>query len=175
MNSEQQQTSLKPSWLRTAVLGRHPRRTLLRAATLVATCFVVFRFILLPVQVRGGSMWPTYKDKSWNFANRLSYLWQSPQRGDVVCVQFTAGRHVMLLKRIVALPGDTVAFRGGRLFVNGQPVPEPYVKTDCDWEEAEQRLGPGEYYVVGDNRGMPAEDHWHGVADDWRIVGKVLL
>lgn len=157
------------------VWGRNPRRTLLRAAVLAATALGVFRFLLLPVQVRGESMWPTYRNRSWNLVNRLAYWGGTPRRGDVVCIRFTAGEHILILKRIVGLPGETVAFHAGQLFINGQPVAEPYVRTPCDWNEPERRLGPGEYYVVGDNRGMPVADHWHGIADRWRIVGKVLL
>jgi len=160
--------------LKRLIWGRNPRRTLLRAALLAATAFVLFRFLLLPVQVRGQSMWPTYRDRSWNFVNRLAYWGGAPRRGDVVCIRFTAGEHILILKRVVGLPGEAVAFRAGRLFINGQPIEEPYVRTPCDWDEPERRLGPDEYYVVGDNRAMPAADHWHGITDRWRIVGKVL-
>lgn len=80
----------------------------------------------------------------------------------------------MLLKRVVGLPGESVSFRGGRLYINGQLLEEPYVKTPCDWEEPERKLGPDEYYVVGDNRSMPREDHVHGITERWRIVGKLM-
>ena len=162
-----------PWWIR-LVVGRRPKRTLLRAAVLAVILVVVFRYVLLPVRVQGISMWPTYRDQQWSLVNRLAYVWSEPRRGDVVCVRFTAGERVMLLKRVVALPGETVGFRNGRLHVNGQPVDEPYVRTSCDWEEPERRLGPDEYYVVGDNRSMPREDHLHGIAERWRIVGKLI-
>ncbi len=161
-------------WLWRAVVGRHPRRTLLRAGGLMAVAFVVFRYVLLPVRVQGLSMWPTYPDGQWNLANRLAYWRSSPRRGDVVCVRLAAGQRVVLLKRVVGLPGETVGFRNGRLWVNGRPLVEPYVQTPCDWNVPERTLGPDEYYLVGDNRSMPAEDHVHGVAERWRIIGKVV-
>ncbi|MEJ5238772.1 signal peptidase I [Limisphaera sp. VF-2] len=161
-------------WLVRLAVGRHPRRTLVRAVVLALLTIAVFRYVLLPVRVQGISMWPTYQDRQWGLVNRLAYRWSEPRRGDVVCVRFTAGEHVMLLKRIVALPGETVGFRNGRLYVNGRPLEEPYVKTPCDWNEPERQLGPDEYYVVGDNRSMPREDHMHGITERWRIVGKLV-
>jgi signal peptidase I len=162
-----------PLWRRVLV-GRNPRRTLLRAVALGLTVFVVLRYVVTPVRVQGISMWPTCRDGQWAWANRLAYVWSEPRRGDVVCVRFTAGEHVMLLKRVVGLPGERVGFRNGRLHVDGRPLDEPYVKSPCDWEEPERVLGPGEYYVVGDNRAMPREDHVHGIAERWRIVGKLI-
>ena len=55
------------SWLRILVIGRNPKVTLLRVAVLIVTCFIVFRFILLPARIEGISMLPTYKDRSVNF------------------------------------------------------------------------------------------------------------
>ena len=58
--------------------------TLLRIVVLVVTCFVVFRFVLLPIRVDGGSMLPTYKEHGINVINRVAYLFHEPRRGDVV-------------------------------------------------------------------------------------------
>jgi len=155
-------------------MGRHPKATLVRIAVLVVTSFVVFKFILLPIRVEGISMWPTYRDRSWNFVNRLAYLRHEPQRGDVVSIRL-AGPHVMYLKRIIGLPGETVAFANGRVLINGEKLNEPYEKSPCDWNSPPVVLGPKEYYVVGDNRTMPPELHKHGEIMRSRIVGKLLL
>src|SRR4051812_3823764 len=93
-----------PSWVRTMVIGRNPRRTLVRILIMVVTCFVVSKFVLLPIRVEGISMLPTYKERGVNCINRLAYIFHEPRRGDVVAVRL-AGQHVMLLKRIVGLPG----------------------------------------------------------------------
>ena len=162
-----------PLWYR-LLLGRNPRRTLFRAALLAALAFLTLRYVVTPVRVQGISMWPTCRDGQWAWVCRLAYVFSEPRRGDIVAVRFTAGEHVMLLKRVVGLPGETVAFHGGRLHVNGRPLDEPYVRSPCDWEEPERSLGPDEYYVVGDNRAMPREDHVHGIAERWRIVGRLI-
>src|SRR5580698_775271 len=93
------------SWLRIAVVGRHPGMTLIRAGILALACFVVFKFVLLPIRVTGISMLPTYKDHSINFINRLAYLRHEPKRGDVVGIHLkppgdSSTPTVMYLKRI---------------------------------------------------------------------------
>jgi signal peptidase I len=161
-------------WLHLVAIGRNPKMTCLRIATLVVACFVVFNFVLLPIRVTGISMLPTYKNHSINFINRLAYLWHEPQRGDVVGIRY-AGIHVMLLKRIVGLPGETVAFVHGHIFIDGRRLKEPYEKLPCDWNLPPENLSTNEFFVVGDNRSMPPEDHTFGRVERNRIVGKVLL
>lgn len=161
-------------WVRIAVLGRNPKLTLVRVALLILVCFVVFKFILLPIRVEGISMLPTYRDGSVNFVNRLAYLRHEPRRGDVVSIRL-AGPHLMFMKRIIGLPGETVAFQSGRVLINGEVLDEPYEKTACDWTSTPVKLGPEDYYVVGDNRTMPLELHKHGETPRYRIIGKVLL
>jgi signal peptidase I len=119
-------------------------------------------------------MFPTYKDRRINFVNRLAYLFHEPRRGDVVAIR-TSGISIMFMKRIIGLPGETVAFHEGHAYINGQLLDEPYVKFPSSWEQEAERLGPTQYYFVGDNRSMPQADHTQGRADRERIVGKVLL
>jgi signal peptidase I len=163
-----------PAWLQTVLIGRRPRRTIVRIAVLAITCFVVFRLILLPILVRGPSMLPAYPEGGVNFVNRLAYVRSSPQRGDVVGIRL-AGVHVMFLKRIVALPGETIEFRAGRVYINGARLEEPYVQFACDWDIPPETVPADAYYVVGDNRAMPEMFHEKGIATRPRLVGKVLL
>lgn len=77
----------------------------------------------------------------------------------------------MLLKRIIALPGESVAFRNGALYVDGKRYPEPYVKTSCNWELEPRTVKPGYVYVVGDNRGVDISEHVFGQTPITRVVG----
>jgi signal peptidase I len=164
----------RPSWLRIIIMGRNPRFTLVRAVCLAAAAFVIFRFILLPIRVTGGSMEPTYHDGRINFINQLAYHRHEPRRGDVVGVRF-AGPSRMLLKRVVGLPGELIGFQNGRVTVNGEALDEPYLKFRSDWARYPVQVGPDEYFVVGDNRSMPIENHMFGIAKRERIIGKTLL
>src|ERR1043166_1594871 len=165
---------VKAPWWQTVIFGRNPSFTLVRILVLIITCFVVFKFVLLPIRVEGGSMLPTYQDHRVNFINQLAYRRSEPKRGDVVAIRM-AGKSVMLLKRVIALPGESVGFHLGQAVINGQVLAEPYVKFSCDWELVPVTLGPDEDFVVGDNRSMNMEDHTFGVCQRNRIVGKILL
>lgn len=162
-------------WLKVVLVGRNPIFTFYRVIGLVAVSYLVFNFVLLPIRVDGISMLPTYKSGAVNCLNRLAYAFHPPRRGDVVGIRLRAGRHVMYMKRIVGLPGETIAFRHGRILINGRPLYEPYLRTPCDWDIAPDVLGGDEYFVVGDNRTMPAADHTKGKVERKYIVGKVLL
>jgi signal peptidase I len=161
-------------WMQIVAVGRNPRMTLVRVAVLIVTGFVIYKFVLLHIQIVGISMLPTYADRSTHFVNQIAYLWHEPQRGDVVAIRM-AGIHEMYMKRIIGLPGETVAFVDGRVLINGEVLDEPYEKTACDWNRDPVKLGATEYFVVGDNRTMPIELHTFGKVERNRIVGKAIL
>jgi len=142
--------------------------------TLVALCaYLFFGHICIPIRIRGISMEPTYHNGGVNFCWRLRYLFSEPQRYDVVTVRL-AGKRVMLLKRVVALAGERVEFRDGKLLVDGKTVNEPYVRYGCDWNLIARRVGKDSVYVVGDNRSMPMENHYFGQTSINRILGGVV-
>jgi signal peptidase I len=162
-----------PSWTRTLIIGRNPAFTLIRACVLGAATFLIFKFALMHVLVSGPSMEPNYPNGSTRYVNRLAYLLHEPRRGDVVAIRL-AGPSVVLLKRIVGLPGERVGFARGHVTINGEPLDEPYLKFPSDWVRAPVTLGADEYFVVGDNRSMPIENHTLGIAKRERILGKTL-
>jgi signal peptidase I len=165
-------TSLPP-WVIRVLVGRNPKRTFVRVIVWVVALLFISKYLLLPVRIKGDSMLPTYKENGVNLVNRLAYLFHEPRRGDVVAIRL-AGEHVMYLKRIIALPGETIEFHQGRAMVNGRVLDEPYLKLPCNWEHAQEQVAPDEYYVVGDNRSMDYELHTQGRATRDRVVGKVL-
>jgi len=166
--------STRPHWLQVMLLGRRPKVTLIRLAVLVAMCFVTFKFILVPIRIEGISMLPTCRDQQFNCVNRLAYLRHEPQRGDIVSVRL-AGRSIMFMKRIIGVPSETVEFRQGHAYINGRLLEEPYLKFPCNWEHAPIQCGTNEFYVVGDNRSMPFNEHTQGRAERGRIFGKLFL
>jgi signal peptidase I len=157
------------------VVGKNPRKTLVRAALLAAFCTVVFRFFFMPAMTRGSSMEPTYGESGFNIVNKLAFKWGGPRRGDVVAIRIGKGTSYMYLKRIVALPGETIDISGGQVRINGVLLDEPYVKFREPWKLREVRLEPDEYYVIGDNRGQDMESHRMGRVKLENIEGKVLF
>lgn len=146
---------------------------LIRALCIGAFAYLFFGYVCTPFRIKGSSMEPTYHDRGFNFCWRLSYLLSRPKRHDVVAVRF-AGNRVMLLKRVVALEGEQVEFKEGRLFVSGKEIAEPYVRYPCRWNLAPRQVEANSVYVVGDNRNMPIEHHYFGQASLKRILGTPL-
>ena len=154
-------------------LPRPTRSFFLRALAVALAAFVVFNWLLIPCVIDGASMIPTYPEHGFTFCWRGRYWFSSPRRGDVVVVRYRD--RIFYLKRVVALAGDTVEFRRGRLLVNGQPVREPYLRYLCDWELPPRTVEPGHCYVVGDNRSQPMEAHRFGSVALKRIAGAPLF
>jgi signal peptidase I len=180
VTQETNKSAPEPGWLQIVLIGRRPKYTLIRILVLVSVVALTTKFVLLPIRVEGISMEPTYRNHKIDCVNRLAYLLHQPMRGDVVAIRFSepdslATPKELLMKRIIGLPGENVAFHEGRVYINGHLLDEPYLKSTCDWEHAPILCGPGQYYVVGDNRTMPFEYHVQGRADRDRIIGKVLL
>jgi signal peptidase I len=148
-------------------------RFLLRVFLVALFAYLFFGHLCTPFYIQGISMEPTYHNGGGNFCWRLRYLFSEPKRYDVVTIRF-AGSKVMLLKRVVALEGEQVEFREGKLFVDGEEIKEPYVRYPCHWNLSPRRVERDTVYVVGDNRNMPIETHYFGQTLKSRIKGVPL-
>lgn len=148
-------------------------RNIVRLVLVALVAYLVFGHMCIPFWIRGSSMEPTYSNGGINFCWRLGYLFSEPAPQDVVLVRL-AGKKVMLLKRIIALQGQTVEFREGRLFVDGKRIDEPYVRYACNWNLSPRQVKNDCVYVVGDNRNMPLRNHSLGQTSRKRIVGVPL-
>lgn len=165
-----------PAWVR-FVAGRNPAWTLVRALVVIVTAIIVFKFILIPIRVTGESMSPTFRNGSIKFVNKLAYRKHPPKRGDIVAAQFE-GRQILLLKRIIGLPGERFQVRMGDVYINGRKLEEPYANGRISAlngrgfgnMNAPVTLGPDEYMVIGDNR----RDSEGYVKHASEIIGKVL-
>jgi signal peptidase I len=159
-------------WQRLLV-GRRPSRTFARAALIAAVSAVTFGWVLQPIRAHGPSMLPTYRDGGLYLVNRFAYAGREPRRGDVIAIRL-AGPRVLFVKRIIGLPGERVRLEAGVVYIDDRPLDEPYVVHRSTWRMRETTLGNGEYFVVGDNRGMPIEQHELGAVNRERIVGRML-
>ena len=121
---------------------------IVRLMVVIVVAYGFFRFVCSPKLISGDSMDPTYHDRGFTFCFRLGYLFSDPQRGDVAMIRL-AGPKVMYLKRIVAVAGDTVEFRNGKLLVNGKIVEEPYVKFQSRWNLLPRKVKRSEERRVG--------------------------
>lgn len=162
------------SQLRRLVFGKDPRRTLVRVGVLGVISFLTFGWLLTPTRVHGISMEPTYRDGALKLVNRMVYRIRTPARGDVVAIRL-AGPNVLYVKRIIGLPHERVAIVNGIVEINGVPLVEPYVARRLPWNYEEVSVGPREFFVIGDNRGMRIADHDFGRVDARRILGTLIF
>ncbi len=158
-------------------------------AAVVIAC-VIRSFVFEPIKVDGRSMDRTLKDGEVVYCSKVEYLFSEPQRGDVIICRFpdrnktlfnvggslSVKSHTLFVKRLVALPHDTVAILEGKLYVNDQLVEDPENMGSLPYANYKRTtLKDNEYFVIGDNRGNShdsrAEDVGPLTRDD--IVGKV--
>lgn len=124
-------------------------KTLVGAAVLA---LLIMTFVARAFTVDGPSMLPTLHDGERLMVDKLSYRFRDPQRGEIVVFRYPANPREHFIKRIIALPGDVVEIRAGRVFINGTPLEEPYVATPTWGHFGPVRVPEGRYFVLGDNR-----------------------
>lgn len=150
---------------------------------LIGLFFIRF-FIVSVGQVNGPSMEPNFIDGDLFYINKLSYLYRDPERFDVVQV-VDMENNMLLLKRIIGLPGETVVIKRRRVFIdfrNGiQRVLDESNHLSPDtittvWNQqgaASFVVSQGEYFILGDNRKRSGDSRDYGPIVRDRIVGKV--
>ena len=122
----------------------------LAVAAVAVVLFLVMRFVVTPYVVVGDSMLPTLK--SWDFCLMARVHGYQPRRGDIVTFRTADDPPLYFIKRVVGLPGETVAIRHGVVTVNGQPLDEPYTTTNPTWEMEAVEVPTDKVFVLGDNR-----------------------
>lgn len=147
---------------------------LLEVVALAAILFLIIHLAIEPVTVSGPSMYPTVVNNNYLIALKFPYYFRSPGRGDVVILKSPYDPNTDLIKRVIALPGETVLIRSGTVYIDGKILCEPYLRPGVDgawtvnssWPANGQplHLSPTQYFVMGDNR---------NVSEDSRIFGPV--
>ena len=134
-------------------------------------------FVVEAFWIPSESMVPTLEVGDRVLANKFIYRFTEPERGDIVVFQSVENGREELIKRVVAVPGDTVSVQGGRLFVNDEPQREPYVNKDLPDESfaAPVEVPPGHVFVMGDNRANSADSRVFGPVPKENIEGEAFL
>src|SRR5271154_7141676 len=98
-------------------------------AVALGLALVIIIFLYQPVKVEGTSMNPLLSDQERIFINKFVYRFEPIDRGDVVVFWYPLDRTKSFIKRVVALPGETVEIRSGHLYVNSKELPDQYVPS----------------------------------------------
>jgi len=136
--------------------GSSVARELLETAVLTIAIFLIVRVALQNFKVEGESMEPNLHNGEYILVNKVDYLLHSPQRGDIIVFRAVPANQPDrdFIKRIVGLPGDTVAIHNETVYINGHQLPESYIDRFHRPEYAfpSERVPLGDYFVLGDNR-----------------------
>jgi signal peptidase I len=165
----------------------------LTIAIAIAAVLAIKAWVVNPYRIPSSSMEPTLHCAAPEvgcqagtsdrvLANRFIYRFTDPDRGDIVVFEtppeaseICPGPGGVFVKRLIGLPGDTVEIRGDQLYVNGEPLPEPYVFNG----EVGEEFGPvtvpeGEYFMMGDNRLQSCDSREWGPVPRGNLIGPVF-
>jgi signal peptidase I len=143
----------------------------------VAISFLIITFLYQPVRVEGTSMMPGLQDQERLFINKFEYHFQPIHRDDVVVFHFPLDPAKSYIKRVIAIPGDTLRIDGGQVYVNGKALQEAYVPARFrdDRSYPETVLSQNEYFVMGDHRLISSDSRDFGPVNRKLIYGKATF
>ncbi len=155
-------------------------RTVVEALVIIAAAVVIAllvqAFLVKPFTIHQVSMRPTLEEGDRILINRLAYRFGEPSRGDVVVLHSPVNADEDLVKRIVALAGDTVAVSDGRLYLNGVAQQEPYLLEEYIQGDMPETVVPqGEVFVMGDNRNNSGDSRMFGPVGTDSLIGSAFV
>jgi signal peptidase I len=159
---------------------------MLVAAALLA--FLVRTFVFQPFWIPSASMTPTLGVYDRILVQKAFFSWHDVHEGDIVVfsqppLDHCPGPPGDLVKRVIALPGQTIYSSGNTIYIDGRPLAEPYLPSYDPLglqipgasRQHPYRVPPGEFYVMGDNRADSCDSRFWGPITGSSIVGKVVL
>lgn len=148
-------------------------------ALAVVISVVLNLFVVQVTEVRQRSMESTLLQSDRVLVSKVDYRFGGPQPGDIVVFNPTTDVQIPYVKRVVAVAGETVELRSGRLYVNGQPrdLPGAHGATVAQSPEIRYPLvvPAGQFFAMGDNREASSDSRSFGPQPNDRIIGKVIL
>jgi signal peptidase I len=136
--------------------------------------FVGINAISARIRVDGHSMEPTLQSGEFVIVNKLAYKFGTPESGDVIVFHYPRDPNQEYIKRIIGLPGDEVKISNGTVYLNEQPIQEPYIAAppnyQSDWDVPTNSL-----FVLGDNRNNSSDSHNWGPVPMEYVIGKALV
>ncbi len=137
-------------------------------------------FVAQPFIVSGTSMVPTFHDSEYLIVDELSYRLHHPKRGDVVIFRAPTDTSKFFIKRVIALPTETIEIKGSEVFITnathpeGTKLAEPYVEHPA-YNDLKVTLKEGEYFVMGDNRIASSDSRSWGTLPEKNLIGRAFL
>lgn len=145
----------------------------------LASYVIASHYVVGSVEVSGPSMAPTINDSDYYFLDHLTYLWRKPQRGDIVVIRDPLD-DTQSVKRVVGTPGELLAVKNGKVYLDGEELCEPYLSRGSRTQAFSTsqlqviRCRKGDYVVFGDNRSNSIDSRLYGPIQRANILGLVL-
>lgn len=134
--------------------------------------FALLRVTLQGYTVQYSCMLPNIEDGEWIMANKASYFFSNPERGEVIIFDPPHNSQFPYIKRIIGLPGETVEIKDGKVLINNIPINEEYIKEPPHYTMPPKEIPADEYFVLGDNRNNANDSHTGWTASRESIIGK---
>ena len=150
-------------------------RELIITAVLALSIFFLLRFTIDTVIILGISMEPSFHTGQRILVSKVAYRIHEPERGDVIVFTPSNSEKGEFIKRIIALPRDTVEVKDGAVYVNGIELKEPYIKSPPGYPLTMQKIPANNYFVLGDNRNQSNDSHNGWVVPRQNINGKAWV
>jgi len=138
-------------------------------------------WIAQPFIVSGASMETTFSTGQYLVVDQLTYHFEEPKRGEVIIFRYPKDPSKFFIKRIIGLPGDTIDINGRDVVITNTEYPDGYKLTETYILDMKpnntltETLGPGEYFVMGDNRDASSDSRMWGVLQRENIIGRAFL
>ena len=137
--------------------------------------FALFQVTVGSFKVYGSSMLPGIEQGDYILVSKATYFLGEPQRGDIIVLHSPQDPNTDLIKRIIALPGDTVEIKDNTVFVNDTALVEPYTLEPPHYLLLPEEIPAGNYFVLGDNRNNSSDSHRGWTLPRKNIIGKAWI
>ncbi len=147
---------------------------LIETVVMAVLIFVLINGVSVRIRVDGTSMEPNLHSGEYVVVNKLAYQLGQPHLGDVIVFHFPGDPQQEYIKRVIGVPGDRIQVMNGRVLVNGNPIPEPYVAAEPAYQ-GNWTVPPANLFVLGDNRNNSSDSHSWGTVPLNYVVGKAVF
>ncbi|MBP2662991.1 MAG: spsB [Firmicutes bacterium] len=144
-------------------LGEEIKDWVISILIAIVLAFFIRYFIVELYMVEGPSMRPTLVNGERLVVNKFIYRFKTPERGEVLVFRYPRDPSRDFIKRVIAVPGDTVEIKDGRVFLNGQLLNEPYILERIKGSYPAVTVPDGHIYVMGDNRNNSEDSRFKDV------------
>ncbi len=150
-------------------------REILIVIIVAIAVFIVSRTAIQSFVVIGSSIEPSFEEGQRLLINKAVYHFREPARGDIIVFHPPNNQRADYIKRIIALPGDTVEIKGEAVYVNGSKLYEPYIEDPPRYTTGQTEIPDNNYFVLGDNRNNSNDSHNNWTVKRKDIIGKTWL